>query len=71
MSARRWFTDDQVGSFDNLTKEDVVILNRAVRHLFPPNQTPPSTHFLMNFRSIYKKGMSALDLIDAFESGCE
>ena len=58
--ARKWFTPETTSG---LTADDMTILNRAARNLFDV----PSNLELMNLRMLYKPGMSAKDLMDAYE----
>lgn len=62
MSSRTWFEPLPFVR----SKADCAILNRAVRNVYPPSKWPPHSD-LTNFLLAYKRGMSALDLINAVE----
>jgi len=64
MAARTWFKPENTSG---LSAADLAILNRAVRLVFSTT-APPGREALAAFRSLYKPGMSAKDLAEAFEA---
>ena len=65
MAQRTWFTMENT-TIDGMTKTDLRILNLATRRLFDV-KAPPTREDLTTIRSLYRKGMSGTDLIEAFE----
>lgn len=61
MAARSWF---RLENTSDLTKEDLAILNRAMRSLVDNHNLSPTSRWLMEVRTTYKPGMSARALID-------
>lgn len=64
MAQRTWFTMENTTIPAGMTATDLQILNRAARHLF---KRTPSHQDLATIRMLYRKGMSAADLMAAFE----
>jgi hypothetical protein len=65
MSQRTWFKPENTSG---LTDADRRILNCAVRNAFHPDREPRHIDLVV-FRTVYRPGMSANELIEAAESG--
>jgi len=59
--ARRWFSAHNCP----LAARDLMILNRATRHLIDDHNMAPSHRWLSSVRQLYKPGMNARQLVDA------
>lgn len=60
--ARKWYLlEKSIG----VTQEDLIILNRAARHLVDNYNMSPTVRNLSLVRDTYKPGMSAAEVIEA------
>lgn len=64
MSQRIWFTAQNT---HGLTEADLAVLNRAVRNAYAPNAQPSRVELTV-FRTVYRPGMSADEVLAAANS---
>jgi hypothetical protein len=64
MGQRTWFKPENTSG---LTDADLRVLNCAVRNAFPPDREPRRIELVV-FRTVYRPGMSANDLLTAADA---